>query len=313
MQFVFLAAYRVLGITHGPGNPDIELFVGTNPATRVVVTSNLDRHWTVLDQHAALGSMILGGMLGERFADKFEEQLEHEIQAARMRRPPGPGIGGILIIEIKGECSATDGSSRIEKNNLVVCFDAYDKNTLRAQLQNRVSAVVAALRIASNGAYDLERIGDGSYLLSPEGKIIHSFTIEMGSPTFYVSQQMGSEDVSRIRSDIGALINHDKLNTVSRLFAHSLDRKTDSFRTFVSAWSALEIFIGKVFPFYENMLHSELATVRASPGVAQYLSRIKDVMNGKYSLTDKFTVISVFLNPTADPGDIEQFRRIKKI
>ena len=313
MQFVFLAAYRVLGVTQKSDGPDIELFLGSNPTTRVWITSDLDRHWLILDQQAALGTMLLKGMLGNSQAEKFEERLEHGVQAVRKQRSPGPGIGGILIIEIKSESNAIVGDQIAEKDSLVVCFDAYDKEALRAQLQNRISAVVAALRLASDGAYELERISDGSYLLSSEGKITHSFSLKMGSPTLYVSCQMADELVVRIREDINLLLKENKLDNVMRLFAHSLDRKTDSFRTFVSAWSALELFIAKVFPFYEEMLHAELAKVHVSPGLTKYLSRIKEVMKGKYSLTDKFSVISVFLDPITDSKDIAQFTLIKKV
>lgn len=61
------------------------------------------------------------------------------------------------------------------------------------------------------------------------------------------------------------------------------------------------------------MLHDELAKVHVSPGLTKYLTRIKEVMKGKYSLTDKFAVISVFLNPTTDSKDIAQFTLIKKV
>lgn len=313
MQFVFLAAYRVLGISQTPDSPDLELFLGSNPTTRVLITSDLDRHWFILDRHAALGTMMLRGMLGMPQAHKFEERLEQEIQAVRKQKPPGPGIGGVLIIEIKGESSAVVGDQSTEKDDFVVCFDAYDKEALRTQLQNRTSAIVAALRIASDGTYDLEKIGDGSYLLSSEGKVIHSFSPKMGNPTLYVSRQMRDEGVLQVRADINLLLKENKLDNVMRLFAHSLDRKTDSFRTFVSAWSALELFIAKVFPFYEEMLHDELSKGHVSPGLTKYLSRIKEVMKGKYSLTDKFTVISVFLDPTTDSKDITQFTLIKKV
>lgn len=313
MQFVFLAAYRVLGVSQKSDSPDIELFLGSNPTTRVWITSDLDRHWLILDQQAALGTMLLNGVLGNPQAEKFEDRLEQGVQAVRKQRSPGPGIGGILIIEIKGESNAIVGDRIAEKDNLVVCFDAYDKEALRAQLQNRISAVVAALRLASDSAYDLERISDGSYLLSSEGKITHSFSLKMGSPTLYISRQMADELVVRIREDINLLLKENKLDNVMRLFAHSLDRNTDSFRTFVSAWSALELFIAKAFPFYEEMLHDELAKVHVSPGLTKYLTRIKEVMKGKYSLTDKFAVISVFLNPTTDSKDIAQFTLIKKV
>lgn len=256
---------------------------------------------------------MLKGFIRQPQAAECEERLEQEIQAVRNRRASSLGNDGILVIEIKGEINTVVNDKTAERENLVICFDAYDKKVLRSDLSNRVSAIVAAMRIGSDNDYALESIGDGSYLLSPGGKVIHSFSVQMGSPTLYVSRQIGEERARRIREDIDLLLKEDKLSNVIRLFSHSLDRKMDSFRTFVSAWSAMEIFIAKVFPLYEKMLVAEIAKASASPGLQQYLNRISDVMSGEYSLADKFAVISVFLDCEAQTKDIDRFRHIKKI
>ena len=42
VNYVYLAAYRVLGISHPQGNPDLVLWERTNPVRRLVLTSRLD-------------------------------------------------------------------------------------------------------------------------------------------------------------------------------------------------------------------------------------------------------------------------------
>jgi hypothetical protein len=310
MQFVFLSAHKVLGITHRSGDPDVLLFNAAEPQTKVILTRNLYQHWHILDRHVALASMMLGGMFG-RSPGEFSERLEQEMQAVRERRSKTVGSDSVLLIEIRGEIDVNIRDPKREVDDLILCFDAYDKKELKISLQNRVAAILAAMRIGGKSEYGLESIAEDSYLLKPDGKVVYSFSLELGTPTLYVSSPITDEDVSQIHQHIELILKEKNLLDVVRLFAYSLDRNTDELRTFISAWSAMEIFINKVFPQYENNLVAEISKVSAAPGLKQYLNRISDVMKGKYSLVDKFAVISIFLDGENDI-DITTFKNIKK-
>jgi len=99
-----------------------------------------------------------------------------------------------------------------------------------------------------------------------------------------------------------------------RLYAHSLNTATDNYRSFIAAWSALEILVGKIFPTYQPLLVMELRQIRQPPGVQVYLNRVAEVMEDKHTLADKFSVISMFLNDEGQPEEeVEKFRRLKKV
>jgi hypothetical protein len=58
---------------------------------------------------------------------------------------------------------------------------------------------------------------------------------------------------------------------------------------------------------------AELVNISAPPGFAHYVKRIAEVMQSKHTLSDKFAVVSNFLDEEKDSGDIARFRSIKKI
>ncbi|MGH7429801.1 MAG: hypothetical protein ACREJ4_15805 [Candidatus Methylomirabilaceae bacterium] len=217
------------------------------------------------------------------------------------------------MIEARGDIQAVLKEPVREVGDFVLCFDALDKKVLSAALQPRIASVLAAVRIGGAGSYELRRVGSGSYLLDPDGKVIHSFSLEGGEVTAYVSYPLREEQVVRVQEDIELILANQQLTRAIQLFAHSLDRDTDALRTFLSAWSAMEIMIGKIFPSYQARLVSEFAKVSTRPGLTRYLERIADIMKDKHSLGDKFAVVSIFLDEQDQSGDIARFGRIKEI
>ena len=313
MRYVFLTAHQVLGIAHKDDAPDVVLFEGQDPDTRVLVTRKLDHHLAVLDRQLALASGMMRGLIGQPLSLDFSENLAKGIEAVRQRRARSLTADGILVIEVQGDIHAVVKDPLQETDDFVVCFDAVDKKALSAALEPRVASVLAAVRIGGAGSYELQRVGTGSYLLDADGKVIHSFSAEVFEPTVYVSSPLRDDQVVRIHEDIGLILRNEQLTRAVQLFAHSLDRGTDALRTFLSAWSAIEIMTAKMFPSYQARLVSEFSKISARPGLTRYLKRIADVMKDKHALSDKFAVVSIFLDDQEQSGDIERFDKIRRI
>jgi hypothetical protein len=256
--------------------------------------------------------MLLTGSVKQPLPDDFPEQLSHQIDAVRRQRSETLAGAGIVVIKMCGDVDAAIGEARRDIADFVLCFDAFDKKALRSKLQPTVVSALAGLRICGRGDYEFEAISNGSYLVTDDGRVVHSFTAEFGSLRAYVSSPLTDEQIARVRESIGLLNRSGDLARVARLYAQSIDRGTDNFRAFVSAWSALEILIGKIFPVYQRQLASQLATVSVAPGLKAYLTRVADVMSGKHTLTDRFAVISMFLDEAQDPEEIANFKRLKK-
>ncbi len=226
MRYVFLTAFQVLGIAHKADSPDVVLFEGRDPDTRVLVTHKLDHHLAILDRQVALASMMMQAMIGQTLSADFHEKLATEIEAAQQRRAKSLTADGVLVIEIRGNIQAVLTEQVREIDDFVLCFDAFDKKELSAALQPRIASVLAAVRIGGAGSYELCRVGSGSYLLDSDGKVIHSFTFEGGEMTAYVSSPLREEQVIRIQEDIALVLANRQLTRAIQLFAHSLDRET---------------------------------------------------------------------------------------
>jgi len=137
--------------------------------------------------------------------------------------------------------------------------------------------------------------------------------MDVGQPICYLSSPLNKDLSARVAEDITLILQNGDLEKVVRLHAQSLDRSIDNLRAFISAWSALEILLGNIFPFYQEMLSAEIGKVSASPGFKSYLARITKIMKDKHNIKDKFAIISMFLDEEQNNSDIEIFRKVKKI
>ena len=312
MRFVFLSAHKVLGIILKPGDPDVPLIETQDGKLSVFMTGSLDKHYQILDRQTALAVMLLSGRIKQPLPSDFSDQLSDHIEVVQKQRSESAGAG-IVVVQIRGEIEAVVSDHRRDIADFILCFDAFDKKALSSQLQPTVASALAGLRIGADSDYEYEPIGSGSYLITEDGLIVHSFSAELGSLRAYVSSPLNDEQIERVKKSIELLNRSGELARVARLYAQSINRGTDNFRAFVSAWSALEILVGKIFPGYQRELASQLEKVSVAPGLKAYLTRVADVMSGKHTLTDKFSVIAMFLDEAHDPAEIETFKRLKKI
>lgn len=129
----------------------------------------------------------------------------------------------------------------------------------------------------------------------------------------YVSSPLNEAELERMSEDISLIMKAGNLERIARLYTQSLNRATDNYRSFIAAWSSLEILVGKIFPVYHELLAAELRKVSQVPGLHAYLDRITLVMGGKHNLADKFSVISMFLDDEGKPEEIKTFRKLKDV
>jgi hypothetical protein len=110
-----------------------------------------------------------------------------------------------------------------------------------------------------------------------------------------------------------ARLDRKELNRITNLLARSLNTAAeDKFRSFVFGWTALEIFINKVFRQYEKAFVDAVISEADVDGASRYFERVTQVMEDKYRLVDKFSVIAAVLCGESSDADIDQLKRIKK-
>ena len=313
MHYTFLSAHSVQGITHPNGEADITLFEDQTKSIRVLFTADAVRHLHLLNRHLALMSMILRAMVGNPLAAEFPNLLVAETAKVERQRRDSIGSDPVVIIEITGNVEAQLPANALEVQDFLLCFDAFDKKALKARLQPEVSAVLTALRTGTSAQLEFRKVCDGSYLLTDDGKVVHSASAEVGSPGVYISRRLTQDQQAQVEADISLVLKAGPLERVMRLHAQSLNKATDNYRAFVAAWAALEILIGKLFPTYQRLLTAELRAVNQSSGFHTYLDRIENVMGDKHNLADKFAVLSVYLDDDRAEDEVRIFRDLKGI
>lgn len=306
----FLSAYKVFGLDLKQSDNNIILLENNNPYIKAVITRNIDDQFYFLDRQVALSEMLLiGGISGLSRDDGYKEKLDNKIQYIQEKRKKSLGRDCIIVIELRENIDAEVKELKEEFEDFIVCFNAYNKEEQIKKIQDRIAAILAAVRIAGDTKYEFQSIADGSYLIQPDGKIIHSFSIKVSS-SVYICEPVTESLVEKVKEYTGAIIKDDKLAKVTKLFASSLDKQNDNFKAFIHAWSALEIFINKIFPKYNEDLISRFEELSTATGLRQYL---KIISKDKYTLVDKFSVISIFLEGENETDDIEKFKKIKDI
>jgi hypothetical protein len=298
MRYTFLSAHCVQGIAHPTGEPDVTLFDDPARGIRVVLTAD-----AVPRLH----------LLNRPLADDFASMLTTETEKVERQRRDSIGTDPVVVIEITGHVDAQVPQGAREVQDFILCFDAFDKKALKAQLQSEVSAILSALRTGTGQPLEFRQVSDGSYLEAEDGRVVHSASFEAGALGAYVSRRLTAEQQAQVAGDIRLALKAGTLERVMRLHAQSFNKATDNYRAFVAAWSALEILIAKLFPTYQGLLAAELRTVNPSPGLHAYLDRVATVMGDKYKLTDKFAVLTVYLDDTHADDEVRIFRELKGV
>lgn len=313
MRYTFLSAYRVQGIAHTVSEADVTLFENKAKGIRVLLTNDVTKHLHLLNRHLALLTMMMQGTIGNPVSIEFPELLISETAKIEQQRLDAIGSDPVIIIEINGEVDAQIPLTARTIQNFILCFDAFDKKALKVRLQSEISAILTALRIGSGEPLEFRQVCDGSYLHTDTNQVVHSATFEAGNMSMYVSKRLTQEQHTQVAADVALALKAGSLGRVMRLHAQSLSNTTDNYRAFIAAWSALEILIGKLFPIYQQLLAAELRNINQSPGLHSYLDRVANVMNGKYKLSDKFAVLSVYLDNSNVPNEVQIFRDLKEI
>jgi hypothetical protein len=311
MQFKYQAVYRVRGLALSPDDGDMPLF-DEEGQIKVTLTRDPSPLIPILERGAALPYLLLRGIVGNPVQGEFPENLRMAIAEGRTERERQFGQSGYVLIEFYGdiEASITDPSRVL--GDFLLCFEAYDKNALAAQLQPQISTVLCALRMTGGEDYHFDYVLAGSYLIEDTGRIVHSLSTSGGRADVFGSRNITNEQLGRIREDLGLLRKDPSLERVVRLHSHSLNRRLDNFRAFHSAWNALEIFVNKLAPAYKAKATQELSDPNAAANRKKELESSLTKLAGKITVSYNFELISRYLGEEGRDADLASFALLKR-
>lgn len=307
MKYKFVEAYRVKGLV-GPSDKTIVI---NEQRFMAYIIGDPDEVLIQIDKRIAIANLILNGIFGERPLGKRDDLINSQIKEIRSERKK-QGTDGYLIIEVIGEIKKYSPSVEREEEGLHIAFDAIDKDEIRSEFSNKIKNVIAALSLIYNKIVGIEKVTDGVVLYKNESNIIFPFTPKGHLASLHISSPLAEGTIEKVTPLFNHLKNHSELDRVTELLVSSFKSRTDSLRAYLSAWTAVEIFVNKAFPFFEQKFFAELKAGEHPENREKYLDRIRTVMKDKYTLVDKFSVVSLRLSPTNADEDIKSFIRIKK-
>ena len=303
-KYTYTAAWVVIGgITLPEKSAPIELVKLGN--TRYVLTCDPDPLLEKVDEAAAVGRLMLKGLVGQRGSADFETALSSEVEEIKAERNKKIGAQPVLVFQAEGEIEAKVEEPLHEHERFVVTFDAFNKNKVKLLHQNDVEAMKLAVAFESEAPSRYAYLAGGTYLLNDAGKPVYSLSFTMSAEAS-TSRRLTEEAANNISARYAALNRANGLESVERLFSQMAEEGTDRLKAFLSGWTALEILIAKSFKSYEHAFLSPLTKGEQPTLRERFLERMKDVMKDKYRLTDKFIAVTSVLFPDISDAEAQK-------
>jgi hypothetical protein len=278
------------------------------PDLRAIIGISVDDLCADLDVSRAIALLTLQGIVG-RDTLEFNEALAVEVKEISERRARDGKNRLLLFVE---SCLPTDldlSQPHNEAHAMVIGFDLADRETILRQHEQNRRLIIASLTLAAVSDFDTHKLSEGLYCRDDTGKRYLSYTMKAGDLRVVVSTP--PDKLSAVADYITRCEKRKDLPRIVRLLADAA-ATSDPFRTWQSAWTALESLIATRFAPYEKIFLEQLRAGRTDAPTMHYFSRIADVMGDRYRLLDKFAVIASCLFPDQADADIQAFKALKK-
>ncbi len=313
MQFTHTVVFGVKGIAWNDADPDLEVLSDAEAGSRVMLVSKTDAYTTEGDRALASGGLMLRGLVSDDLPEgSIEERIAREVEQIRSSRAQRLGRDPAIVISIRGEVDDITPSLERDLGSFVVCFDGIDKDSIRERNAGVIWATLTAITLATEGIVELSKVADSLVLQRDDGKSVYPYALQAGAGRVVVSKPLDSLARNEISSLYRVLEQDTNFQRVERLLLAARDAESDNLRRFLAGWSALEIFINKVFPLYEGQLLSRLSDESGRGAGKSFAARIRSVMRDKYGLVDKFAAIAFLLSPDEAGEDFEKVKRAKR-
>jgi hypothetical protein len=309
MKYRYLAAFIIDGITL-PAPVEITLLNTPDSRANIMLTSRPDAYLGPADVLMALSRRVRISVAGAPPPPPVQD-LASLVQIARAERAAPVNGRPVLVVDVIGDRDFPNRSPNTPLDEIV--FTVVDKQVVKdiSKLHEKlIGQALASLALLAAPIYGLKKLSDFVLLDPASPSPVHVSPAGIDIKIAFRSS-MPTELKESIESRFADLLGVPDLETVMRLYADSLIQNEDYLRSFLAAWTAIEVFTNKVFGQYEKD-GLPISKDELPDAMLAYLDRIREVMKGKYTLVNKFTLISYALDlPELDPS-VAKFEEAKK-
>jgi len=307
MEYIYTIAYKIDGLSLRAGAE--EIVISESDKAQVILCANTSKYSIHSDRGLAVGTMMLKGLTGKSGEGEFEERLEIAVNSIKEERAKKYASGPFVVFSLGGETEVDLSKPTKDVGQFVIAFDAVDKERIKESYNEFINQHLTSLFLVAERDFRVNKVFEGFHL-EKDGKVFYSYAFS-GSATVTVSNPLTDEIAKKLDDYFVTLNKNAGFDDICRLLVRASSEQSDKLRSFIFAWTALEIFFNKTFRLYEQKF-LEKHTIDSLPVLAQhFFKRLRDVMKGKYSLRDKFIVIVSMLSDDAE-DDLQQFVNAKK-
>lgn len=302
-RYVLVAEMQGLIVT---GGPLIVEAPGLNGA--LTYTADRDAIPEIVDIRGAIASLLLGGLAG-RASEDAKVARERAVAQIRLARKSARAVGALAILDVIGEIADFELTHTREDEDFIICLGETPAKAIRVSHERYAQSLLAAISISSPSDVSAKRLAACVIFYTGGGKPIFCYEME-GSANAYVASPITdalAEDANRFALQLSRGTDYSDVN---RLLAQSMDMASDQLLSFLSAWTALEIFLNRAFKDYEGSI---FAQCQGGKAVAhpEVVRRVRTVMSDKFRLSDKFAAVAGVLDEAGCEDDLKVFMGIK--
>jgi hypothetical protein len=186
----------------------------------------------------------------------------------------------------------------------VVCGDQYRK-VHKTALHTTATALSLAL-VETTGSPDTHFIGDIIFLTGSGDLTVYSRHIQGGMAALVTSSRYNSESLRAAERYIPAMIDDHRIEMAISLFVQSQNPENDNLRSFIAAWSALELVVNRL----SKITRSEWDSVLRREALPKWDKDLSDVRPEEYRMRDRFYSVACVLDLGSASADLETFIRV---
>jgi hypothetical protein len=244
----------------------------------------------------------------------FRHRLDRETSAARARRHKNYNSGGCyLVYRARGDLIEPMRFNAVRRvGNVGFGINAIQAEPYRKHHRAALHGIATAISLAlvdTNGSPDIHFLKDLVYVTGKAGLTLYSRTFEMvGRATVTISSPLSKECINEAKSYIPRMINDPRIETAISLFVESQNKQNDNLRSFIAAWSALELLVNRLARVGRAEWTELLETAEST--LPQWDKSLVGVSFGEYRIRDRFFSVACVLDLASAEGDADTFNRI---
>lgn len=296
MNYKYELIYQVQGLSIPSVEGEVILLEDSTHSFKAFLSNNLDNYCADIDKSAVIGNMLLGGLGGRTFDSHLEETRNQRNE--RYKTPP------FLVIQAFGDDSSFILKNNTDKGDYILCIQNETGNFSKGQYQYLINSVVSSLCITFDTFYKVKEVGETVVYYNDDEKPIHNVVFSCYG-TGFSSREVLDTDIERTKTCSSILSEKESFNTVCRLLVQSVDSKNDALLSYLSVWTALEVFVNKSFKLNKQKLIASMT----ERGLDEPFR--EEIEKDKFSLMSKFNMVCLYLSSQDECSDVESFRGLK--